>query len=229
VGRTQITLNGTTMTVTGTREDGTVLSGASVPLPADGILYVANGSCGASYDPLRPYTNVPAGCGNAEVQGTYSQSLTITAENDILIRDDLKMAAGSDALLGLISNNFIRAYHPTRSVPVYDAASGQYECTNEGGPAQNLQIDAAILSLSHSFIHDQYYCGSPTGTLTINGAIAQKFRGPVGTGSGSTISTGYIKKYNYDDRLRFRSPPKFLDPVRAGWLVQLYTEQVPAT
>jgi Tfp pilus assembly protein PilX len=229
VGNTKITLNGASMTVTGTREDGTVLTDQSVALPTDGVVYVANGSCGASYDPLKPYASVPAGCGNAEIKGTYSQSVTITAENDILILDDLKMAAGSDALLGLISNNFIRVYHPTRNNPVYDSSSGQYTCTNQGGPAQDIQVDAAILSLSHSFIHDQYYCGSATGTLTINGAIAQKFRGPVGTGSGSTISTGYIKKYAYDDRLRFRSPPKFLDPVRAGWLVQLYTEQVPAT
>ena len=61
----------------------------------------------------------------------------------------------------------------------------------------------------------------------MKGAIAQSFRGPVGTG-GATISTGYVKNYNYDDRMRFRSPPHFLDPVQAAWRVSRYTEQVPS-
>ena len=51
------------------------------------------------------------------------------------------------------------------------------------------------------------------GTLTVTGAIAQKFRGPVGTSGG----TGYIKDYAYDDRLRYREPPHFIDPVQAAW------------
>jgi hypothetical protein len=89
-------------------------------------------------------------------------------------------------------------------------------------------VDAAILSLAHSFIVDNYFCGATIGTLTVNGAIAQKFRGPVGTSLGNTAVTGFTKTYAYDDRLRFRSPPKFIDPVAAGWQVQLYTEQVPA-
>ena len=42
-------------------------------------------------------------------------------------------------------------------------------------------IDAAILAINHSFIVDNYDCGSPLGTLTVNGAIAQKYRGAVGT------------------------------------------------
>ena len=40
------------------------------------------------------------------------------------------------------------------------------------------------MSLQHSFIVDNYDCGQ-SGTLTVNGAIVQKYRGPVGTGSGA--------------------------------------------
>ena len=47
----------------------------------------------------------------------------------------------------------------------------------------------------------------------------QKFRGPVGTGSGGTISTGFLKDYWYDDRLRYRSPPYFLNPLKSAWEV----------
>jgi Tfp pilus assembly protein PilX len=230
VGRTQITFDGDGyMHVTGKREDGTALANVRVAEPADGVIYITNGSCGATYNPLAPYVSStqpsPTGCGNAEVKGTYTSNITIAADNDIIIMDDLKRpSATSDALLGLISNNFIRVYHPVKNF-----SASTLDCDNNGGPAPDVQIDAAILSLAHSFIHDYWFCGAPTGKLTINGVIAQKFRGPVGTGSGATVSTGFIKNYVYNDNLRFRSPPKFLDPIQAGWLVQLYTEQVPAT
>ena len=114
-------------------------------------------------------------------------------------------------MLGLIANQFVRVYHPV------DA-----NCDNNGGPG-SIQIDAAILALQHSFTVDHYYCGNPLGTLTVNGVIAQKFRGPVGTG-GSSISTGYLKDYNYDDRLQLRQPPYFLDPVQSAWRIQRQTE-----
>jgi hypothetical protein len=57
----------------------------------------------------------------------------------------------------------------------------------------------------------------------VNGAIAQKFRGPVGTTGG----TGFLKDYNYDDRLRYLEPPHFLDPVEAAWHVQRETLDFP--
>jgi hypothetical protein len=168
---------------------------------------------------------VPPGCGNLEIQGTYSVAVTLGAENDIVIKDDVRKSATADVLLGLISNNFIRVYHPVKSLT---PSGTDFDCTNDGGPAPNVSVDAAILSLAHSFIVDNYYCGATVGTLTVFGAIAQKFRGPVGTTSGTTAVNGFIKSYTYDDRLRFRSPPRFIDPVAAGWQVQLYTEQVPA-
>jgi hypothetical protein len=90
-----------------------------------------------------------------------------------------------------------------------------------------VRIDAAIMSLLHSFIVDNYDCGK-AGKLTVNGAIVQKYRGPVGTGSGATVSTGFAKNYWYDDRLRYRSPPYFLAPKNAAWEVLSSQEQVPA-
>jgi hypothetical protein len=40
--------------------------------------------------------------------------------------------------------------------------------------------------------------------------------------------TGYTKDYNYDKRLRYRSPPFFLDPISAAWRIIRANEQVPA-
>jgi hypothetical protein len=93
---------------------------------------------------------------------------------------------------------------------------------------RNIQIDAAILSLRHSFIVDNYQCGSSLGSLTVRGAIVQKYRGPVGTGNGVTVVTGFAKNYWYDDRFRYRSPPYFLTPVAASWDVVRSHEQTPA-
>jgi hypothetical protein len=73
---------------------------------------------------------------------------------------------------------------------------------------------------------DNWTCGQPLQLLTVTGAIAQQYRGAVGT-VGSNGS-GYIKNYNYDDRLRYRSPPYFLTPVAAAWGVVRSNEQVPA-
>ena len=93
---------------------------------------------------------------------------------------------------------------------------------------RNVIIDAAILSLQHSFIVDNYQCGDPLQELEVNGAIAQKYRGPVGTGNGSTPVSGFIKDYEYDDRFRYRSPPYFLNPIDSAWDVIRSHEQVPA-
>ncbi len=91
----------------------------------------------------------------------------------------------------------------------------------------DVTVEAAILSLQHSFIVDNYDCGK-LDTLTVKGAIVQKYRGPVGTGSGASVSTGFAKDYWYDDRFRYRSPPYFLTPVAAAWDVVRSHEQLPA-
>ena len=93
---------------------------------------------------------------------------------------------------------------------------------------EDYRIEAAMLALKDSFVVDNYQCGDALGTLTVFGAIAQKFRGPVGTFSGTNLNSGYAKDYNYNDALRYRSPPYFLDPLQAAWRVVRANEQVPA-
>lgn len=203
-GTTHITLNGTNMTITNTTMG---LSNVSRPLPPNGVIFVEDGVCGQGYQPLSPYT-APAGCGDVWLQGSYSKDLTIAAEKDVVLREDVVRA--NDSVLGLIANNFVRVYHPTSGSP----------CQNASGGPGSIRIDAAILALQHSFTVDRYDCGANLGTLTVNGVIAQRFRGPVGRGS-----SGYIKEYNYDDRLSLRQPPHFLDPVESAWRIQRQSEQ----
>ena len=223
-GATEIELTGATMTV---KNGGTTSIG--VALPPNGVIYVADGNCGGQYDPLNPSTPASApGCGNAFVKGTSSRDLTIAAESDVVIRGSVTKT--NDAVLGLIANQFVRVHHPVKNVSTTVGSNGSVSADCDNDPAgafyfTNVTIDAAILALNHSFTVDRYYCGNPTGTLTVNGVIAQQFRGPVGTGSGGNISTGYVKNYLYDRRLSLRQPPYFLDPVQASWRVARQTEQ----
>jgi hypothetical protein len=180
------------------------------------VVYVQNGICGLGYNLYQDYNN-PAGCADLWVKGSYTSSLTLASENDIIVNGNLTRTG--NVTLGLIPNNFVRVYHPVTN------RNGN-SCTNAAATPTNVRIDAAILSLAHSFIVDNYFCGAPLGTLTVNGAIAQKFRGPVGTG-GTNIATGYAKAYSYDDRLKYINPPHFLSPVQAPWDLMRFTEQAP--
>jgi hypothetical protein len=219
--QTQITLNGTSMTVqTGTGTPSTV------PFPSTGVVYVSNfncpntPSCAASYSPFTATYPNSSDCGNVRVSGTYSGQLTIAAEGDVIVWDDITRT--SNGLLGLVANNFVRVRHPFSDIN--DTVRGQCDGgSNQSGTQTNLRIDAAILAIQHSFIVDHYDCGASLGNLQVNGAISQKFRGAVGTTGG----TGYIKDYNYDDRLRYLSPPEYLDPVQSAWHIQRETLDFP--
>ncbi len=88
----------------------------------------------------------------------------------------------------------------------------------------NPNIQAAILAVNHSFRVQNFRIGAPLGSLSITGAIGQRYRGAVGTFSGTTIQTGYAKDYNYDRRLKYLAPPKFLDPVASAWGIAVWKE-----
>jgi len=75
-------------------------------------------------------------------------------------------------------------------------------------PSSGIQIDGSIQTLQHSFLVQKYDEGTAAGQLLVNGSIAQRWRGIVGTGTGSSM-TGYTKQYNYDTRLVFAPPPYF--------------------
>ena len=189
----------------------------TVALPPNGVIYVRSGTggCGTPPPPQSATYSEPSSCGNVNISGTYTSSMTVAAANDIVVRpysgSNGDVIGSGNAVLGLIATNFVRVYHPVNN------------CNDSTGTMNTVRIDAAILSLKHSFTVDNHACGNQLGDLTVNGAIAQKYRGVVGTTGG----TGYSKDYNYDDRLRFRSPPFFLEPIAASWHVIRSNEQVP--
>ncbi|MEY2442364.1 MAG: hypothetical protein QOJ46_1790, partial [bacterium] len=236
-GTTKIAMHGTTMTVTGLREDGVMLTNATVAIPADGVVYVSTNNTAPSA--CSEYNAVDSGalataCGNLELQGDYAVNVTFGAENDIVVKANVtRTSSGSQFLLGLIAANYVRVDHPVTGCSPASPVTCNYRtgCTNAAGSPTNVAIDAAILSLTRSFVVDNWFCGAGLGTLKVHGAIAQMFRGPVSrdnTGVAGGGTSGYAKDYSYDSSLKYRAPPKFLDPVQAQWRVQTFSEQVPA-
>ena len=146
------------------------------------------------------------------------------------------------ALLGLIANNNVRIFHPLGSARAAQPLEGyclqgdssrDYLNTNGAGSMVNPTVDAAIFAINDSFIIDDFDCGASSnsggtggntaiGTLTINGTIAQNFRGRLA--EGNPQFTGYVKNYWYDQRLATIEPPYFLDPVGTNWTVTRVTE-----
>jgi type II secretory pathway pseudopilin PulG len=92
------------------------------------------------------------------------------------------------------------------------------------GPWTNPTIHAAMLAIDHSIRVQQFNIGAPLGTLRITGVMAQRYRGIVGTSSGSTPVSGVAKNYVYDKRLQYLSPPHFLAPSDSQWRVTTWRE-----
>jgi hypothetical protein len=249
-GRTVIELNGATtpnkMTVTTYNFVAKKFETAAPKnFPANGVVYVENQeACPYKYSPFsfdKNYekdTENPV-CGNVYVKGSYTESLTVASAGDVIIIGSLTTTSEASgkptggATLGLIANDFVRVYHPVKcSGSCKNERSGEKcEGTNETalsdsrkwGSLENIVVDAAILSTRHSWIVDNFLCGNSMGTLTVWGAIAQDWRGRVRGASkafGGGFTGGYVKVYNYDERLRSQQPPNFLSPTAtSGWKV----------
>ncbi len=152
--------------------------------------------------------------GTAFVYGVVKGQVTVAAKDDVVVTGDLTYANdGSDTnVTGLVAGNYVWVYHPVKS--------NEANLLSSSSAVHNIQ--AAILSLRHSFLVQNWNLGDPIGPssgtkLNVVGAIAQKYRGPVGTGNGNTASSGYLKDYVYDNRLKALQPPYFLKPVSSPW------------
>lgn len=168
-------------------------------------------------------TTSPAyGCrsGDLYVEGTVSGGATTAASsNYVYVTDDLTYRNTASDLLGLVGGNAVLVWNPM--------SSGRNGYSSLLGDTDR-EIDAAILSVSHTFQVQNFDRGALRGTLTVRGSIAQKFRGPLGSGpSSQQQTTGYLKNYIYDSRLASVVPPDFLPPATVSFKVGRYA-QVPA-
>jgi hypothetical protein len=216
-----------------------VPSVASDPNFTSGCPYSVNGRAHPLGFPITSDLNTYS-CRNGDVflEGTLDGQLTIAAENniDLTWHTTYEDGVSGDDLLGLIANNYIEIYHPISCSNSNDSScdlqaklpsgalfSGESNKTNQ---FEDATVNAAMLSVNHSFWVQQYNVGSDSNLdgLHVVGAISQRYRGPVGTNSGGSVVTGYAKDYVYDQRLQYLSPPKFLDPVSSAWGIATWAE-----
>ncbi len=211
--------------------------------PTNGVVYAENvASCPAYspfvYDKGYETDETTPTCGNVYIKGKYTESLTVASANDIVIIGNLETTQETPGgkpigvgLLGLIAHNFVRVYHPVECTS--SCTNNSFSCngTNQSkatdprgwGALLNPVVDAAILATKHSWIVDNFTCGSSLNKLTVWGAIAQFWRGRVTQGvSGG----GYpSKNYNYDERMATGQPPSFLAPTAtSGWRITRETQ-----
>ena len=103
-------------------------------------------------------TNV-SGCGDATISGTYDTDLTIATQNDIIVTGDVTATAAATPC---------SASSPTAS-SAWSTTPTTSRCPTRPDdpgllttwPRGDRTIDAAILTLLHSFTVDHYYCGTP--------------------------------------------------------------------
>ncbi len=149
------------------------------------------------------FNGVILGTGRVNVQGTLDGKLTITSMADLYIQNDIRyeqdpLAGTSDDLLGLVAD---------KDVVVADNAANNSDCI----------IDAAIFARDVAFTAEHYNSRGLSGVLRVTGSIVQKERGAVGQFSGSTLTSGYYKRYKYDERL---ADPAFRPPYFPGYYVK---------
>ena len=173
------------------------------------------------------------GCRNGDlfIKGALNgTTATFGAEHYVYVTGDVTYTQPDD-MLGLIGGNAVWVWNPMNcNTGCYFSDGRQSPFTWDAllGSDVDRHIDAAILSVAHTFMVQNYSLDNngTRGTLTVNGAIAQKFRGAVGANWGS-FRTGYTKEYIYDSRLQFNAPPRFLSPVTSTYGVNIWVEVSP--
>ena len=179
--------------------------------PPNGVIYVSNMTT-----PQNQQAKVYVG-------GTVGGGLTIGSAYRIFVWKSINYADTSSRsrdVLGLISNE---------SIIIGDDRVG---CSDPRKRPQNPTVRAAMLALNGDIrawgiVNPPDPCTDPgdgefvNGTLTYYSALAQKWRGVVGTyqssGGQIQITRGYAKDYRYDERLRYVQPPRFMEPTNTSW------------
>ncbi len=201
---------------------------------------VSAGGCSSCY---YGQTSAPDSEGDAFVNGTLSGQLTIGSANNVIADGNITYndctwgtgnggstfcpynKSGTNDVLGLIAQNYAEIGRPIQTSTsgsnptVAPSCAGTPAATCDPSNGGNgITIDAALLALNQSFVVNNYAAGGTEGNLTVYGSIQQYARGPIGTFGYS--STGYVKHYTWNPLLDFVSPPSYLVPSTASWVLQ---------
>jgi hypothetical protein len=243
--------------VTGPTNGVAFVQGCSPACNVTGYAPLGTSLANSVYEPDTAGESVGTQEGDAIVEGVDKGPLTIGAADNVVIDGDIcyqswtscttpPASPGTADVLALVAYNFVEVNHPMTSnfgnwvndslcsgtSPSQYAPFGVVAgvATAPTCDLQNPIIDAAMLALNHQFDAHNFDQGNALGNISINGAISEDWRGPVGTFGGG--NTGYVKQYTYDSRLTYLSPPAYLNPGTSSWqlgAVAATTGGCPAT
>lgn len=164
---------------------------ATLDLPANGAIYVRGGTWGGIPDQTS---------GRLTISGELSGKVTIGAEGDITIADNLIYAGPRD--------NKGLPMSPDNMLGLVTAGDVYISSTAPG----NLKIDAYIAAPEGTFKRLSTL-STDQGLLTIYGGITQnaigKVGGPTDSGRWPGVFPGYHKSYHHDQRMESESPLYF--------------------
>lgn len=186
-GTTSIGLSGTNLLVSNSRHGWT---NEAVTLSPNTLVYVETD------------LEDEDGDGDVDLGGTLDGRLTIVAEHDIRITDNIHYAV-----------------HPTNnSTDALGLVAGRNVLIATNAP-NNTTVHAHIMATGRStgsqtdgmFYVQDYNEGAPRGVLSVYGGIVQQTRGPVGTFSWWTgnMLSGFSKNYEFDTRFTIDPPPHY--------------------
>lgn len=149
--------------------------------------------------------------GTCWVSGTVDGQVTVVSNAMIEIVDDLVVAdsgangpnEGCDDIIGLVA---------ATKVNIAENAANSSDC----------EVHAHFMAMNNqASLVERHGHGSPRGTLTIYGGLAQDKWGPVGTGyydwqGEFHVLTGYDRDFHYDWRLQSLLPPGYAAIVFKG-------------
>lgn len=158
--------------------------------------------------------------GDVFVSGTLSGRTTIAADRYFWVTGNLTYKDPNVDLLGVVGQQGVVVWNPIND-------SGTYGTNLVLSSGENRTIQGALTSNRHTFQVQNYNMGAKLGKLSVYGSIAMKYRGPVAVGSGTSITRGFIKYYDYDTKLIATNPPKYKVSTVTTFLVTR-TAAVPA-
>ena len=121
---------------------------------------------------------------------TITTGGNVYLDNDLVYKTNPQTNPNSTDMLGIVSE---------RNVLI----------TNNTANNSDINIDASIFCQDGGFGAEDYSTRPPSGNINLLGGIQQNVRQAVGTFDSSGITTGFNKRYKYDDRLLYSSPPSY--------------------
>ena len=161
----------------------------SIPTTVYSKTFAPNGVIFASNAVLRIKGTVK-GLYSIGASGSTGTMGNVYIDDDIVYDTNPRTNPNSTDMLGIVANNNVFI-------------------TNNAANNKDINIDASIYCSNGGFGAQNYDTRPVSGNINLLGGIQQHTRLPVGTFSGGDIYSGFNKKYKYDDRLMYSSPPDY--------------------